>query len=477
MTERSGDASQDDAQLASVLRRVREGAGLDLGPGQLAWARRVIAEHVREHRLDGLEAYLVLLAHDEGELERLSADLAIKETSFFRFPQQFHLLRERILPRLIHLRRRERTLRVWSAGCSLGAEPYSVAMVVRDVLADQLADWSVTIWATDLDPQAIATARRGCYGDYLLRGLPSAYRSRYVHQQGKQDCLDETIRSMVTFDVLNLVRPDRWPAMAPMDVILCRNVAIYFDAPTRRLLLSGLRSCLAPDGFLLLGHSELLFDMASLFRPEELDGVWVQRPALVEEAPVRPAPSASAPARDRPPMRASASPGRSQLSADRDPLAEAQTLIEQGRNAEALSLLGQSSQPAARALWLSAQACANLDRLPEATDLCKRALALDPLCAPVQRLEGLVALSQNDLAAAGRAFQRLIYLDCDDALAHYYLGVAYLRLKLPGRADRCFGNAERLLAPLPPDTPIGDTSAGLLRLACRRARQGMDPSA
>jgi chemotaxis protein methyltransferase CheR len=179
--------------------------------------------------------------------------MTTNETSFFRDVHPFNTLREHIIPRLIESRRATRTLRILSGAASTGQEAYSLAMMIRESFPE-LTGWDVRILGTDISREALARARAGRYSQLEVnRGLP-APMLRWFHQHGREFVIDDAIRAMVDFRELNLVAP--WPPLPVHDVVLLRNVLIYFDTPTKQAILERIRRVLAPDGLLFLGASE-----------------------------------------------------------------------------------------------------------------------------------------------------------------------------------------------------------------------------
>jgi chemotaxis protein methyltransferase CheR len=246
-------------------------------PVDFNWVRQLLAEHAAivldEGKVYLVEARLPPVARAHGftsveelivaaragrrmalRLEIVDA-LTTNETSFFRDRTAWAALREEVLPELIERRRGARTLRVWSAACSTGQEPYTVAMLIHEHFPE-LQDWRVDILATDVSRSVLEQAQQGIFGAYELeRGLPASTRSRYFARldRGRSQICDD-IRRRVRFRQLNLAGP--WPALPTFDLVFIRNVLIYFDAATKQDVLSRAEARLARDGFLLLGSGE-----------------------------------------------------------------------------------------------------------------------------------------------------------------------------------------------------------------------------
>ncbi len=189
--------------------------------------------------------------------------LTIHETFFFRDDAPFDVLRSTVLPDLIKARAESRSLSIWSAACSSGQEPYSIAMMLCEHFPE-LRDWQIYIYATDISAPILEKARNGRYSQFEVeRGLP-AHFLKYFEQDGQNWRVKEAIRNMVTFEVANLVQP--WPAYIPaMDIILMRNVLIYFENDTKKKILANVKKYMHHDGYLFLGQSETVSQLDTSF--------------------------------------------------------------------------------------------------------------------------------------------------------------------------------------------------------------------
>mgnify|MGYP001013569799 FL=1 len=205
---------------------------------------------------------------DNPELGEFVNALTTNLTSFFREQHHFEFLGRELLPALMRERSLSaRRIRIWSAGCSTGEEPYSIAMVVRETLPS--VGWDAKILATDLDSNVLATAQRGVYDEARIKDLPEA-RARRWFQKGRgtqsgQVRVAPDLQDMIVFRRLNLMLD--WPMSGPFDVIFCRNVVIYFDKPTQRTLFERFADLLTERGHLFVGHSESLFKVTDRFAP------------------------------------------------------------------------------------------------------------------------------------------------------------------------------------------------------------------
>ena len=198
---------------------------------------------------------------------RIVEALMTKETSFFRDQHPFDTLRKTVLPELLQRRGQERTLNIWCAACSTGQEPYSLAILIREHFPE-LAGWKVKLLASDLSGEVLARAREGKYHQLEInRGLPLSLRAKYFEQHGSTWQLSSKIRGMVEFQEINLV--GSWPVLPRMDLVLLRNVMIYFDVDKKKAILNRIARVLRPDGYLLLGGAESTINLADCFRRRE----------------------------------------------------------------------------------------------------------------------------------------------------------------------------------------------------------------
>lgn len=207
-----------------------------------------------------------LRTHEREELTNLINAVTTNLTSFFREPHHFEHLGRTVVPHLLHHKGDERRIRVWSAGCSTGEEPYSIAMVLEEQIPPWM-DWDVKILATDLDTNVVEVGRNGVYERDRIRGVGEERMKRFfLRGRGAQDGLvraEPELRGMIGFKPLNLLKD--WPMKGPFDVIFCRNVMIYFDKPTQKRLVERFAQILAPRGFLYIGHSETLNGVSDRF--------------------------------------------------------------------------------------------------------------------------------------------------------------------------------------------------------------------
>jgi chemotaxis protein methyltransferase CheR len=247
--------AQDYRRIAAMI---YADAGIDLGDAKSALVYSRLAKRVRALNLESFRAYCDLVETSTGggeRLEMLSA-LTTNVTHFFRERAHFDHLEHDVLPPLIALARKGHKVRLWSAGCSTGEEPYSIALSLLS-LEPQLQRLDVKILATDIDPCVVAVGREGVYAQSALGDVPAALRNRYfLNEPAARPSLRmaEAARALISFRTLNL--HGNWPMRGPFHVIFCRNVVIYFDEQAQKVLWQRFASSLAPNGWLYVGHSE-----------------------------------------------------------------------------------------------------------------------------------------------------------------------------------------------------------------------------
>lgn len=242
----------DFETIAAVLYDM---SGICLSDNKTALVYSRLAKRVRALRLPDFASYLDLVGSEDGENERremLNA-LTTNHTSFFREGHHFDDLTTVEGPRLAAKARAGGRVRIWSAGCSAGHEPYSISMALLAALPEA-AQLDVRILATDIDTGILARAAAGRYNEADVAPVPAAYRSRGLTRDGDSFVVSDAVRDLIAFRQLNLLGP--WPMKGRFDVIFCRNVAIYFDEETQAQLFSRFRDALEPGGRLYIGHSE-----------------------------------------------------------------------------------------------------------------------------------------------------------------------------------------------------------------------------
>jgi chemotaxis protein methyltransferase CheR len=211
--------------------------------------------------------HLTVRATRQAELIALLNEITIGETCFFRSQAQLDALRNIILPKIVRAEAGipSRRLRVWSAGCSTGEEPYTLSMVIQEEL-QRFEDWRLEILATDLNQHSLDRAHNAGYGPYSTRYVPSSYQQKYFVPAGNELQVHQSVRKSVTFTRLNLSDSPQMARMKGMDLIFCCNVLIYFDLASKRQVIAHFYRNLLPHGYLFLGQTESLYGVNDQFR-------------------------------------------------------------------------------------------------------------------------------------------------------------------------------------------------------------------
>jgi chemotaxis protein methyltransferase CheR len=497
------------AEMAQVAELVRQSTGLVFPDARVADVEATIRKAMARHGVDQPAALVPLLRNDAAAREALVAELTIGETYFQRDPAQFRLLRQEVLPDLLQRRPVKRPVRVWSAGCASGEEPYSVAMLFEELGEAERCN----IVGTDIARSRLQDAQRGIYSRWSLRNTPDPVRQRYFRERGRFYELAPRIREQVDFRYLNLAE-DRFPSLSigiwGMDVILCRNVLIYFDGETVQQVARRLIASLSEDGWLILGASDpaisemvecdvVITDAGIVYRrPGAATGAgtggptWsAQRsagrrqaePVPEQEAEQEPQPEPESEPEDLAAVAALLADLAASLSPpddDASPVEPARTGAPEAvarieaaydrRDFEAVTRLAAETPPAALTVeaWVAwIRALANQGCLEEAGDVTASALdAFGSSSAELLYLHGVLLLQAGRAGDAALALRQALYLDRTLVVAHLALADAQQRTGVQDGALRSLRNAAALLETLPQASHVagadGET-AGRLR--------------
>lgn len=250
-----------NADFSAIRTLAKERAGINISDGKRSLIYGRLARRLRQLALGSFAEYLPLLSDPAGkEATEFINALTTNVTDFFRESHHFDFLGQQALPSLLRNKGGQRRLRIWSAGCSTGEEPYTLAITLRESIPD-LARWDVKILATDIDSEVLAHASAGAYAADRVKGLSPARLARwFIRQRGAREQIrfqaKPELRELITFKRLNLL--EAWPMRGPFDAIFCRNVIIYFDHETKMELVGRFRTLLADGCHMFLGHSESL---------------------------------------------------------------------------------------------------------------------------------------------------------------------------------------------------------------------------
>jgi chemotaxis protein methyltransferase CheR len=258
-----------DQDFDFVRRLLREQSAIVLDADKRYLVESRLAPLVRRQNVNSIGELLAQLRGppNNGLHREIVEALVTSESSFFRDHVPFEALRKVVLPDLINRRRSQRRLDLWCAASACGQEPYSIALLIREHFPE-LAGWTIGLLASDLSREVLARAREGRYNQVEVnRGLPATLLVKYFEQHGTDWRLRPTIRNAVDFREINLARP--WPSLPRMDLVLIRNVMIYFDVETKKSILGRVARLLQPDGYLLLGGAETTINLDDSYQRVE----------------------------------------------------------------------------------------------------------------------------------------------------------------------------------------------------------------
>jgi chemotaxis protein methyltransferase CheR len=441
----------------AYLRVIEERYGLRLLAHQVTRLQEVIQVLLTTTGYPGPDALLSALDNEQPALlDTLAAALTVGETYFFRVEPQMEALRQVVLPDLLQRCAAQRRVRIWSAGCSTGEEAYTLAILLQEVLPAP-HNWDIQIVATDVNRPSLEIARHGYYGEWSFRGTPDEVRRRYFVPEGKGWRLQEQIRRGVRFAYLNLVS-DAFPSVADtaFDLVLCRNVTIYFSPAATQRVYRRFADILAPRGWLVLGPSDPT--------PLSLDAGAGPRTDAPFEAVSRPGTILWRRGTTSPLARGAATAPRALPT--QDPAPRHAPLPAAPRPAPAprrhAPVQGTDATTELTTIWQLVQAGSRAAALERSLRLA-RSLPLEP---HAHLLLGMLYLDEGRLDPAVESLRRAMFLDKDNAMAHFSLGRAYQQQGQQARAQGAFTQARRLLAARDADQELahsGGLRAGELR--------------
>ena len=286
-TVSSGSATGQDCTLSdqdfSQLRDfIYNESGIFIADNRKYLVKNRLANRLRELNLTSFAEYYYYLRFDanrRAELTKLFAVITTNETSFYRNPSQLQMFQEKALRRELDKQRAagSRKLRIWSAGCSTGEEPYTLAIILHEVLKTEIADWDIKITANDLSEAVLLAADKGLYSMYSLRTTPPNIVAKYFTMEGSSFRINPKLKRIISFGTINLSNKHMLTRVEKSNFIFCRNVIIYFDDAMKHQVINSFYDNLLPGGLLFIGHSESLHTISRAFKPEYLTGTIVYR--------------------------------------------------------------------------------------------------------------------------------------------------------------------------------------------------------
>ncbi|TGU72689.1 tetratricopeptide repeat protein [Geomonas terrae] len=489
--------SQTSATLQLFAAFVAKELGLHFRKERFSELAQKMATLAQQEGVEDLERYLLQLMSvplGKDRLRLLASALTIGETYFLRDPKSYQVLEEQVLPGLVAARRRgNRTIRIWSAGCSTGEEPYSIAIILSRVLRDTTG-WKITILGTDLNEHALERARLGVYGKWSFRNAPGWLMNYFSQRPDGSFEIANGIREMVRFGHLNLAEDADTPSpiAGGADVIFCRNVMLYFHEEQIEKTVARFRAALRPGGWLFMGPTEVDHHKVEGFTCHIFDGALALKRSEPRQKATRaefrvpadaPAPQPGAhPGRvvgrtvtsaagKQPPANKTAggpelhaAPASADAPQGPDLLQQALSLFDTGAYEKAAEVALAGAQHAEH-LALAARCHANLGRYDEARELCERSIRLERLNPHSHYLLSMIREQTGDEEGAVTSLKHALYLDHDYLLAYFALGNLFRKRGERQEAEQSFGNALRLLQRLDPNEAIPDTegmTAGML---------------
>jgi chemotaxis protein methyltransferase CheR len=265
--DRSREFIMSDADFKEISDLAYKYTGIVLGEHKKDMVYGRLARRLRDVRLNAVADYLPMIRNESSdEVSRFINAITTNLTSFFRENHHFEFLTNTLCPELLKSNAASRRIRVWSAGCSSGEEPYSIAMTLRDNM--DLAGWDCKILATDLDSKVLEKGSQGVYGLERIESLPESIKRKwFMFDKNHPDIVKvkSDLQTLIRFKRLNLL--EKWPMKGPFDVIFCRNVVIYFNEETQAVLFDKYADMLKTGGYLIIGHSESLNRVCTRFKP------------------------------------------------------------------------------------------------------------------------------------------------------------------------------------------------------------------
>ena len=476
-------------EIQTFRNLVAERLGLQFEDGKMDMLADILRERMEETGCREFSAYrnrILSMTNANREVAELAERLTVNETYFFRYAEHFEAFAEEVIPSLVRARRQERRLRILSAGCASGEEPYSLAVLMHERFP-KLANWDVQILGFDVNPAVVRKAVRAKYSTWSLRETPANLQAKYFHPHGRDFLLDESLRTVVVFEQRNLVEDDPlfW-SRESFDAIFCRNVMMYFTNEIMRSVVRRFTHSLAPGGFLFLGHAETLRGISQEFHLRHThECFYYQRRehlgASVEtnfELEVARGGSGLAPHSALPDAtdswfttirraseritnltqtRTKSCPGTSgggiavqpQPDSSEWDRTRAMDLLRREQFSEAMALVRSlpvesKSDPDTQLLF--AVLLTNRGDLQEAERVCQHIFQLDELNAGAHYLMALCREHAGDQAAATQHDRAAAYLDASFAMPHLHLGLVAKRSADIETARRELGQALPLLS-------------------------------
>jgi chemotaxis protein methyltransferase CheR len=437
-----------DSELTQVCEVIAARMGLHFPVERWAMLSRNLASAAKEFGFQNMNGFIQWLLSSElnkDQIMILASHLTISETYFWREPQVFSALTDHILPELVKSKKKgERSIRIWSAGCSTGEEAYSIAIALHKTI-QKIEDWNITILATDINPRALSKAASGIYGTWSFRNSPAWLKSTWFHhREDRQYEIIPEIKQMVTFTCLSLVEMSAISNTNTMDIIFCRNVLMYFTKEWVNKISQDLFHCLSEDGWFVVSSCELSSLVFPQFTPVNFPGAVLYRKTINGSA--HSSSSNGLPKEEFQPLYHStlspilpltSSPILPILSiSSSPPLPFTHSTIQQPQ-----AIPEETSADKIFAIRL----LANLGHLEEALSICNEAIASYKLSSGLYFLRASILQELDKSSEAIASLKQTIYINPDYIMGHFALGNLFIRQGNAKNAERYFNNVLDLL--------------------------------
>lgn len=470
-----------EPELSTLKSFLLQHSGLHFSQHNHRILERGLMRRMQALRMESLPAYLQYLTEvpdNYDEVNKLLGLLTVGETSFFRYRSHREALLNYVIPRLLQKNKSQGKLRIWSAGCSTGEEPYSVAILLLENFPE-LIGWDVQILATDINKRSLSQAREGIYSERSLRMMEAPLRERYFEKMDNHFLLAAQVKRMVQFDFLNLQTDNfsvKNSATGDIDLLFCRNVLIYFELDTIRRIVEKFGQVLKPQGYLFMGHAETMQNISDRFQRHHQNNAFfyqlkegVAAKSAPDKVPLKmpdkgPVKSArltqvTTLVSGKPPGRATVAsvvpksvpqvPIEKVLQPDPEQLfRDAMTAFDHEKFAEAAILFEQllEQQPSnSKALVGKGLLLANQGKYSDARICCARAIKEDDLLPEAYLVRGLILDMEGALVRALVEYQKVLWLDPSFVMAHYLSAKAHGSLAESAKKLRSLRNTMRVL--------------------------------
>lgn len=397
------------------------------------------------HDMDRFIQWLLSASLDREQMEILAAHLTISETYFWREPQVFAALTDFILPELINSKKKkEKNIRIWSAGCSTGEEPYSIAIALHKTIP-KIEEWNITMLATDINPRALSKAMKGTYGAWSFRNSPAWLKSNYfINKEDRQFEIIPEIKKMVTFTCLSLAEMSAISSADTMDIIFCRNVLMYFTPGWISKIANSFYQDLTENGWFVVSSCELSSQVFPQFTSVNFPGAVLYRKGKNGSAY-----SLSAETTSEVDFNSSTFQlpvfDVEKFKSLKVEANESSSSTLQPFNPSTLRQPQPTPEESSTTKIFSIRLLADQGRLEEALSICQQVITSDKLVPELYFLRASILQELGKNSEAIASLKQAIYIDPDYIMGHFMLGNLYVRQGNPESAERFFDNVLGLL--------------------------------